>query len=96
MEILGLLRNQKIQIGHHQRGSGTPNEWDDSSNDVHIDKFIKNNKDAYKKITINSNNPITINRKDDQSVPEWLKKEIRDTFMDDKIRRSFVYGICRA
>ena len=49
MEIQGLLRNQKIQIGHHQRGSGTPNEWDDSSNDVHIDKFIKNNKDAYKK-----------------------------------------------
>ena len=38
MEIQGLLRNQKIQIDH-QRGSGTPNEWWDSSNDVQIEKL---------------------------------------------------------
>lgn len=97
MEIQGLLHNQKIQIDHHQRGSGTPNEWDDSSNDVHIDKFIENNKDSFKiKIPINSNNPITIDRKDGQDVPEWLKREICDAFKDDKIRRSFVDGICKA
>lgn len=97
MEIQGLLHKQKIVIDHHQRGSGTPNDWDDSSKEVHIDKFIKHGKDSFKiKVPINSNNPITIDRKDGQDVPEWLKREICETFKDDKIRSSFVDGICKA
>lgn len=97
MEIQGLLRNQKVRIDHHQRGSGTQNDWDVSFNDVHIDKSIKNNKDAYRiKIPINTNNPVTIDRKDGQGIPEWLKKEVFDAFKDSNIRRSFVEGICKA
>lgn len=97
MDIQGLLRNQKVRIDTHQRGSGTLNEWDQSSSDVHIDKYIKSNKDAFSiKIPINNNNPVTIDRKDGQSVPEWLKKEISGAFKDESIRRSFVDGICKA
>lgn len=92
-----LLRNQKIRIDNHQRGSGSPNNWDDPTSDVHIEKFIKNNKDKYRiKIPINSNRPITVNKKDGLAVPKWLSKEIREVFEDDKQRRSFVKWICEA
>lgn len=97
MKIQGLLKNQKIQIDPHKRGTGTPTCWDNPADEVHIDKYVNNNKDSYNiKIPINSNNPVTINRDEKQEIPEWLKKEIKDTFEDEKIRRSFVSGICRA
>lgn len=97
MGIQRLLHNQKILIDNHQRGSRTPNNWDNPSSDVHIDKCIKSNKDSYKiKIPINSNRPITINNKNNKNVPKWLKKEICDSFKDDSIRGSFVNYICKA
>ena len=96
MDIKGLLNNQKIRIDHHQRGSNSPNNWDDPTCDIHIDKYVHDNKDKYKiKIPINSNRPITVNGKNGMNIPKRLLKEINEIFNNDTTRQSFVKRICK-
>lgn len=96
MGIKNLIKNQKIEIDAHHRGDGTANSWD-SPNEVHLEKKCKSNKDSYNiKIPLNSNNPVTINRKDNQTVPSSIKKEVENALKDPQTRQEFVNNVLNA
>ncbi|WP_316635980.1 hypothetical protein [uncultured Flavobacterium sp.] len=101
MSLKGLIENQTIIIDDHKRGSREIKNWDDESNDVHIDKTTNFPLDGKRqkvriRIPINSNRPIKIeNQKKDTltQIPKQLEREIKKAFENTGKRRDFILEI---
>lgn len=101
MSIKGLIENQTIIIDDHKRGSKEIKDWDNQTNDIHIDKTTNYPLDGKLqhiriRIPINSQRPIKIEntRKENLSnIPQKLKKEIKKAFENDTKRREFINDI---
>lgn len=98
MSLKPLIRNQKIIIDDHRRGSREIKEWDSSSIDIHIDKRTNYKIDGKRtsvhiRIPLNSSRPITITKGKNErldSIPNKLRREIIGAFSDQKVRSDFL------
>lgn len=98
MALKELIKNQTIIIDDHKRGSQEVKNWDESSNDIHIDKTtnfrIEGRIQKVRiRIPINSNRPISIENERKQvvkEIPGKLRKEISRALEDRQIRDNFV------
>ena len=97
MSLKEIIRNQTIIIDDHKRGSKEVKNWDDESNDVHIDKStnypLGGKRQKIKiRIPINSQRPIKIEnaRKKEIDIPSSLEKEIKNAFEDENTRKEFI------
>jgi len=98
MSIKKLIDNQTIIIDDHKRGSGEVKNWNDSANDVHIDKSTNLRIDGrYQKvrirIPINSERPVKIENSRNESIdsiPKKIIKEIKEAFEDKETRDRFI------
>lgn len=98
MSIQQLIKNQQIRVDNHGYGNGKVNSWD-SSDDVHLHKKVHGKGGEYEiKVPLNSNRKVTIKckGKNETAIPEFIEKEIQDTFKDDDVRRAFVDSIVKA
>lgn len=101
MALRELIKDQTIMIDDHRRGSQEVKNWDDPSQDVHIDKTtnfpIKGRIQKVRiKIPINSDRPIKIQneRKGEiEGIPRRLLKEINKALEDCSIRNNFIEEI---
>lgn len=101
MSLKGLIENQTIIIDDHKRGSREIKNWDDESNDVHIDKTTNFPIDGKRqkvriRIPINSNRPIKIQNQNKDAlkkIPKKLEKEIREAFENTEKRMDFIREI---
>ena len=89
-----LIDNQEIRIDNHHRGDGTMMDWDDTSKEVHIDKYSKydGKSRSYKyryrfEIPINVSSDITF---ESTNVPPKIRKEILDAFSNIDKRSKFI------
>ncbi|MDH7462592.1 hypothetical protein QEG73_14945 [Chitinophagaceae bacterium 26-R-25] len=96
MSLTNLIRDQIIIIDDHKRGNRESKHFDNTQNDVHIDKETNYPIDGKRqkikiRIPINSERPIKIesNRKS-ISIPRKLKKEITEAFENKDIRQRFI------
>ena len=97
MSLKPLIKDQSIMIDDHKRGSMEIKDWDNPANDIHIDKRTKYKIDGKRqnvqiRIPINSDRDISVEikgRKNDK-VPKKLKKEIKNAFENENIRKEFV------
>jgi len=101
-----LLKDQKIRIDAHQRGAGERIGWDESANDIHVDK-TQNRKvhgqdiSVHIRIPINSDRNITVEipkrtRDKDAAVvtaENQLVREIHEVLSDRKARQAFIDDI---
>ena len=101
MSLKELIKNQVIIIDDHKRGAREIKDYDNSKNDIHIDKetnFPINGKRQKLKIRIpiNSDRPITIeSKRKELAIPSKLQKEIRKSLEDKQIRNAFVGDILK-
>lgn len=99
MALKNLIENQTIIIDDHKRGSGEIKDFDNTENDVHIDKVtnfpINGKRQKLKiRIPINSDNPIKIeNKRKKIEIPTKLNKEIKKAFENVEIRIEFIRDI---
>jgi len=92
-----LIERQNIIIDNHRRGTGQPNDWDDSSAEIHLDKRTNwKHKGKFGqatiKIPINSDKEpyYEFNDKQDDSFKRKINKEINKALIDKKKRTLFV------
>lgn len=100
MSLKSLIRDQKIRIDDHKRGTGEVKDWNDSSADIHLDKEtyypiegrIQN---VRIKIPLNSDSDISIknNTKPAAEIPRKLIREIQGALKNKKNRQNFVNDI---
>ena len=87
-----LLKNQEVRICNHKDGSSF--NWDDPSEDIHIDKikYVKGGRKEYHiRIPINSNRPMSFSSNNGRnSIPRKLEKEINEAFDDPEKREGFL------
>jgi hypothetical protein len=106
--LKSLLKHQKIRIDAHQRGAGERVNWDETSNDIHIDKStlydVKGKKITVRiRIPINSNRPIQIDivgnvpkpKQMLSTVERKLIQEIAEALSDPEVRRQFIAEVLR-
>lgn len=101
MALDGLIKDQTIVIDDHKRGSREVKNWDNTCNDIHIDKTTNFPIDGKRqkiriRIPINSNNPIRIKNERKQTVkeiPRKLEREIQDALEDKRKRNKFVKDV---
>ncbi|MEI7489411.1 MAG: hypothetical protein WCJ72_18750 [Chryseobacterium sp.] len=97
MALKNLIQNQTIIIDDHKRGAREIKNWDDSSNDIHIDKItnypLSGERQRLRlKIPINSKRSIKIENAKGKNIeiPKKLEKEIKAAFSDENIRNNFI------
>lgn len=86
-----ILENQTIRIDNHLRG-GTPIDWDDPSQDIHLHKSQNSDKKQLRyeiRIPLNTGREVTING-NSEPVPSKLKKEIEKAFEDHSKKQHFI------
>lgn len=91
-----LIDEQKIRIDNHCWGTGQPNDWDNPSADIHIDKTTKSKYNGKQgkariKLPINSDrNPtFEINKSTNGQIRSRLTKEIKKAVEDRNRLREF-------
>ena len=92
-----LLKNQTIRIDAHQYGNREVNNWDNITQDIHLDKNTDYKIEGKKqyisiKIPLNSNRDISVvsRSKKQSEVPRSLQKEIQNVFKDINLRERFI------
>ena len=89
-----LVKGQKIRIDNHRRGVGGVDYYDDPANDIHLDKTMydgKKKKGEYQiRVPLNSNRPVTVNRDENERIPNRILEEIQTAFGDSDKRNRFV------
>lgn len=89
-----LVKGQKIRIDNHRRGTNGVVYYDDSANDIHLDKTLydgkKKNGEYQIRVPLNSERPVTVNRNQKERIPNRLLKEILTAFEDSDKRNRFV------
>ena len=89
-----LVQGQKIRIDNHQRGAGVVGYYDDSANDIHLDKTMydgkRKNGEYQIRVPLNSGRPVTVNRDENEKIPGRLLEEIQNAFKDIDRRQRFV------
>lgn len=101
MALRELIKDQTIIIDDHKRGSREAKNWDDTRNDIHIDKttnFPLNGRiqKVRIRIPINSERPISIENEKKQvvdEIPRKLRREISKAFENKESRTRFVKEI---
>lgn len=101
MSIKGLIKNQTIIIDDHKRGSQEIKNWDDKTNDIHIDKTTNFKIEGIRqklriRIPINSERPIKIENARKESldkIPRQLDKEIKKALENEQKRVEFVSAV---
>lgn len=97
MSLKPLIKEQKLRIDDHKRGTGEVKDWNDSSADIHLDKEtnypIKGRiQNVRIKIPLNSDSDISIknNKKPSAEIPRKLIREIQGALENKKDRQDFV------
>lgn len=89
-----LINGQKIRIDNHRRGAGGIDYYDDPANDIHLDKTLydgkKKNGEYQIRVPLNSERPVTVNRRENVEIPWRLLEEVQDAFADERKRSTFV------
>ena len=100
MSLKPLIKDQKIRIDDHKRGTGEVKDWNDSSADIHLDKetyYPINGRiqNVRIKIPLNSESDISIknNKKPTAEIPRKLKREIQSALENKEDRQSFVNDV---
>lgn len=100
MSLKELIKNQTIIIDDHKRGCNEIKNWDDDSNDIHIDKStnsrVKGERQKVKiRIPINSQRPIKIENAKGKiiPIPRMLEKEIKTAFENEDSRKDFIMEV---
>jgi hypothetical protein len=99
MSLKELIKDQVIIIDDHKRGTGEIKDFDNTQNDVHIDKEtnfpVEGKRQKLKiRIPINSDKPISIENKRRQvPIPNRLKREIRSAFENREVRNAFMRDV---
>ena len=94
MRMKELVKGQKIRIDNHRRGAGGVDYYDDPANDIHLDKTMydgkKKNGEYQIRVSLNSDRPFTVNRDENERIPNRLLEEIQTAFGDRDKRDRFV------
>lgn len=89
-----LVKGQKIRIDNHRRGAGGIDYFDDPANDIHLDKTLydgkKKNGEYQIRVPLNSDRPVTVNREENERIPNRLLDEVQTAFEDRDKRNRFV------
>lgn len=95
MSISPLIKHQEIIIDSHKRNYAA--NWDNTADDIHLHKKSKEKQKYEIRIPLNSNKEVNItNVNGSNGIPSWLKKEIRDAFVDKQKREKFVKDVVDA